>query len=60
MQEIRNRLRNSGNTQSTQIGMVLNELADLMTDAVPQLRQVADNLTIENQSSEQEVFLGKV
>lgn len=39
--------------------MVLNELADLMTDAVPQLRQVADNLMVESQSSEQEVFFRK-
>ncbi|KAL7314460.1 hypothetical protein PS15m_006029 [Mucor circinelloides] len=54
LQEIRNRLRNSGNSQSTQIGMVLNELADLMTEAVPRMRQVADNLREENQSAEQE------
>lgn len=55
LQEIRNRLRNSGNSQSTQIGMVLNELADLMTEAVPRMRQVADDLREENQSAEQEV-----
>ncbi|GAN08108.1 hypothetical protein MAM1_0189d07615 [Mucor ambiguus] len=54
LQEIRNRLRNSGNSQSTQIGMVLNELADLMTEAVPRMRQVADDLREENQSAEQE------
>ncbi|KAI8643195.1 hypothetical protein BD408DRAFT_415419 [Parasitella parasitica] len=54
LQEIRNRLRNSGNSQSIQIGMVLNELADLMTEAVPRMRQVADNLREENQTPEQE------
>ncbi|CAO3612766.1 unnamed protein product [Mucor fragilis] len=54
LQEIRNRLRNSGNSQSTQIGMVLNELADLMTEAVPRMRQVAGDLREENQSAEQE------
>lgn len=54
LQEIRNRLRNSGNSQSTQIGMVLNELADLMTEAVPRMRQVADDLRQENQSAAQE------
>ncbi|KAL9541647.1 hypothetical protein MBANPS3_009001 [Mucor bainieri] len=54
LQEIRNRLRNSGNSQSTQIGMVLNELADLMTEAAPRMRQVADSLREENQSAEQE------
>lgn len=55
LQEIRNRLRNSGSSQSTQIGMVLNEFADLMEEVVPRMRQVADNLREENQSSEQEV-----
>ncbi|CEP11657.1 hypothetical protein [Parasitella parasitica] len=59
LQEIRNRLRNSGNSQSTQISMVLNELADLMTEAVPQMRQVADNLMEENQTPEQERFANR-
>ncbi|KAI8329179.1 hypothetical protein EDC96DRAFT_585732 [Choanephora cucurbitarum] len=54
LQEIRNRLRNSGNSQSAQIGMVLNELADLMTEAAPRMRQVAQNLRQENQTTEQE------
>ncbi|KAI8082531.1 uncharacterized protein B0P05DRAFT_537406 [Gilbertella persicaria] len=55
LQEIRNRLRNSGNSQSAQIGMVLNELADLMTEAAPRMRQVAQSLRQENQTTEQEV-----
>lgn len=37
--------------------MVLNELADLMTEAVPRMRQVAGDLREENQSAEQEVRL---
>ncbi|KAI8380185.1 hypothetical protein BD560DRAFT_432435 [Blakeslea trispora] len=54
LQEIRNRLRNSGNSQSAQIGMVLNELADLMTEAAPRMRQVAQSLRQENQTADQE------
>ncbi|GAA5803358.1 hypothetical protein HPULCUR_008837 [Helicostylum pulchrum] len=54
LQEIRNRLRTSGNNQSAQIGMVLNELADLMTEAAPRMRQVAQSLRQEDQSVEEE------
>ncbi|GAA5812294.1 hypothetical protein MFLAVUS_005745 [Mucor flavus] len=54
LQEIRNRLRTSGSNQSAQIGMVLNELADLMTEAAPRMRQVAQSLRQEDQSVEEE------
>lgn len=54
LQEIRNRLRTSGNNQSAQIGMVLNELADLMTEAAPRMREVASSLRQENQTGEEE------
>ncbi|KAI7889131.1 uncharacterized protein EV154DRAFT_289137 [Mucor mucedo] len=54
LQEIRNRLRTSGNNQSAQIGMVLNELADLMTEAAPRMREVANSLRQENQTGEEE------
>lgn len=55
LQEIRNRLRTSGNNQSAQIGMVLNELADLMTEAAPRMREVSQSLRQENQTTEEEV-----
>ncbi|KAI8876121.1 hypothetical protein K501DRAFT_338293 [Backusella circina FSU 941] len=42
--EIRNRLRESGSTQSEQIGMVLGELAGLMTDMAPRMREIATSL----------------
>jgi hypothetical protein len=57
LQDIRNRLRNSGTNQSAQIGMVLNELVDLMTEAAPRMRQVADSLRQENRTPEEEVML---
>jgi cytolysin (calcineurin-like family phosphatase) len=56
LQDIRNRLRNSGTNQSAQIGMVLNELVDLMTEAAPRMRQVAESLSQENRTPEEEVW----
>ncbi|KAF7732485.1 hypothetical protein EC973_003230 [Apophysomyces ossiformis] len=44
MQEIRARLRGDGNSQTAQVGLVLNELADLMESASPRLREVANAL----------------
>ncbi|KAG0175008.1 hypothetical protein DFQ28_004828 [Apophysomyces sp. BC1034] len=44
MQEIRARLRGGGNSQTAQVGLVLNELADLMESAGPRLREVANAL----------------
>ncbi|KAI7859054.1 hypothetical protein BDC45DRAFT_601942 [Circinella umbellata] len=43
-QEIRSRLRNSGNSQTAAVGMVLDELATLMTDVVPRLREMSEAL----------------
>ncbi|KAI8374287.1 uncharacterized protein BYT42DRAFT_615461 [Radiomyces spectabilis] len=56
MQDIRNRLRASGNTQTAQVGMVLEELANLMTSAAPRLREVAAALQEENRDSERELY----
>lgn len=36
--------------------MVLNELADLMTEAAPRMREVSQNLRQENQTNEEEVI----
>ncbi|KAI9266660.1 hypothetical protein BDA99DRAFT_506334 [Phascolomyces articulosus] len=43
-QEIRSRLRSSGNSQTAAVGMVLDELATLMTDVVPRLREMSEAL----------------
>ncbi|KAI9476141.1 MAG: hypothetical protein EXX96DRAFT_575923 [Benjaminiella poitrasii] len=55
LQELRNRLRNSGNTRSTQIGMVLSELADLITDTVPTIRETAQHSRRRNQTVEEQI-----
>lgn len=44
LQEIRNRLRNSGSSQLSQVGMALDELADLADETIPRLREVAQSL----------------
>lgn len=44
LQEIRNRLRNSDSSQLSQVGMALDELADLADETIPRLRGVAQSL----------------
>ncbi|KAI8069475.1 hypothetical protein BC940DRAFT_297814 [Gongronella butleri] len=44
IQEIRSMLRGEGNSQSHQVGMVMNELADLMEQGAPWLRETAQEL----------------
>lgn len=44
LQEIRNRLRNYGGNQLTQVGTALDELADLVTETVPRMREVAQTM----------------
>ncbi|ORX63033.1 hypothetical protein DM01DRAFT_1403424 [Hesseltinella vesiculosa] len=51
IQEIRGMLRGDGHSQSHQVGMVMNELADLMEQGAPWLRETAQEL----QSSVQDV-----
>jgi hypothetical protein len=50
LQEIRNRIRAAGPSQSAQIGMVVNELASLMAEVAPRLREAATQLRENNQS----------
>ncbi|KAG1141380.1 hypothetical protein G6F37_005101 [Rhizopus arrhizus] len=44
LQEIRNRLRNSGGSQLTQVGAALDELADLVAETIPRMRDVAQRM----------------
>ncbi|KAI8985183.1 hypothetical protein BDB01DRAFT_850230 [Pilobolus umbonatus] len=52
LQDIRNRLRTSRNSQAALIGIVLNDLADLMVDIAPQLREISGRLREDNQTAE--------
>ncbi|CDH52485.1 hypothetical protein RO3G_09253 [Lichtheimia corymbifera JMRC:FSU:9682] len=42
--EIRARLRGNGNSQTAAVGLVLDELATLMTDVIPRLREMSNAL----------------
>ncbi|KAI9491943.1 hypothetical protein BDB00DRAFT_830372 [Zychaea mexicana] len=53
-QEIRSRLRGSGNSQTAAVGMVLDELATLMTDVVPRLREMSEALRASDRSPNSE------
>lgn len=44
IQESRQRLRNAGDSQSLQVGYVLEELASLMTLLAPQLSDIGSSL----------------
>ncbi|ORZ08874.1 hypothetical protein BCR42DRAFT_424188 [Absidia repens] len=48
IQEIRSTLRGNGNSQSYQVGMVMNELSDLMERGTPWLRETARTLQDES------------
>ncbi|KAL1935792.1 hypothetical protein VTP01DRAFT_4932 [Rhizomucor pusillus] len=43
-QEIRSRLRSNGSSQTAAVGVVLDELSNLMVDVIPRLREVSDAL----------------
>lgn len=55
IQEIRSSLRGNGNSQSYQVGTVMNELADLMERGTPWLRDVARMLQEEESQSSNQV-----
>jgi hypothetical protein len=58
IQEIRSSLRGNGNSQSYQVGTVMNELADLTERATPWLRDIASMLQDEGSQASDQVSEG--
>lgn len=54
-QEIRSRLRSNGSSQTAAVGVVLDELSNLMVDVIPRLREVSDALREGDQTVSNEV-----
>lgn len=54
--EIQALLQRHGTSQSAAVGMVLDELANLMSDTVPRLQEVSENL----RTADQQVCIYKV
>lgn len=48
LQESRQRLRNIGERQANQVGLVMDEVADLMVLLIPQVTSVSRSLRTEN------------
>lgn len=55
--EIRARLRGNGNSQTAAVGLVLDELATLMTDVIPRLREMSNALRAGDRVANSEVSL---
>lgn len=55
MDEIRRRLRSSGDSPTAQVGVVVDELADLLTDTVPRLRELSRGLRNETEDTSRQV-----
>ena len=53
--EIRARLRGNGNSQTAAVGLVLDELATLMTDVIPRLREMSTALRAGDRVANSEV-----
>lgn len=53
--EIRARLRGNGNSQTAAVGLVLDELATLMTDVIPRLREMSNALRAGDRVANSEV-----
>ncbi|CAO3686218.1 unnamed protein product [Umbelopsis vinacea] len=51
VEEIRRRLRSSGDSPTAQVGVVVDELADLLTDTVPRLRELSRGLRNETEDT---------
>ncbi|KAI9304054.1 hypothetical protein BJ944DRAFT_164316 [Cunninghamella echinulata] len=56
IQEIRSTLRGNGNSQTHQVGTVMNDMADLMEQSLPWLREIATTLQNEPLPAENEVI----
>lgn len=57
MEEIRRRLRSSGESPTAQVGVVVDELADLLTDTIPRLRDLSRGLRNETEDTSRQVSL---
>ncbi|CAM0141869.1 unnamed protein product [Umbelopsis sp. WA50703] len=51
VEEIRRRLRSSGESPTAQVGVVVDELADLLTDTIPRLRDLSRGLRSETEDT---------
>jgi len=51
VEDIRRRLRSSGESPTAQVGVVVNELADLLTDTIPRLRELSRGLRNETEDT---------
>ncbi|KAJ2961527.1 hypothetical protein NQZ79_g3285 [Umbelopsis isabellina] len=51
VEEIRRRLRSSGESPTAQVGVVVDELADLLTDTIPRLRDLSRGLRNETEDT---------
>ncbi|KAG2174410.1 hypothetical protein INT43_004433 [Umbelopsis isabellina] len=51
VEEIRRRLRSSGDSPTAQVGVVVDELADLLTDTIPRLRDLSRGLRNETEDT---------
>lgn len=57
VEDIRRRLRSSGESPTAQVGVVVNELADLLTDTIPRLRELSRGLRNETEDTNRRVRL---
>lgn len=56
IQEIRSTLRGNGNSQTHQVGTVMNDMADLMEQSLPWLREIGRTLQNEPSPTDNEVY----
>ena len=57
VEEIRRRLRASGDSPTAQVGVVVDELADLLADTIPRLRDLSRGLRNETDDTTRQVRL---